>query len=179
MTTASAWVRQWSHLIPPSGRVLDLACGSGRHMQWLGQQGLSCLGVDRDKLALQTAAAFGDVLEADLENQPWPLFGQQFAGVVVTNYLWRPLWQDLLASLQPAGVLIYETFAVGNETVGKPSNPDFLLRTGELLDLCQGLQTVAYENGFCERPDRFVQRIVAVKPDVNDIAMPKRYLLER
>jgi hypothetical protein len=89
------------------------------------------------------------------------------------------LWQDLLASLRPAGVLIYETFAVGNETVGKPSNPDFLLRTGELLDLCQGLQTVAYENGFCERPDRFVQRIVAVKPDVNDIAMPKRYLLER
>jgi hypothetical protein len=119
------------------------------------------------------------ILEADLENQPWPLFGQQFAGMVVTNYLWRPLWQDLLACLRPSGVLIYETFAVGNETVGKPSNPDFLLRTGELLDLCQGLQTVAYENGFCERPDRFVQRIVAVKPDVNDIAMPKRYLLER
>jgi SAM-dependent methyltransferase len=179
MTLASAWVRRWSHLIPPGGRVLDVACGPGRHMQWLQQQGLPCLGIDRDPLSLQTAVAFGEVLQADIENHAWPLKGQLFAGMVVTNYLWRPLWPDLLACLQPGGVLIYETFALGNETVGKPSNPDFLLRPGELLEACQNLRVLAFEDGFCEQPERFVQRIVAVNTDVNDTPLPRRYLLER
>ena len=178
MSPASAWVRKWSHLIPPSGRVLDLACGSGRHMQWLQQQGLSCLGVDRDPLALQAAAAYGEVLQADIENQTWPLAGQLFAGIVVTHYLWRSLFPPLLDCLQPGGVLIYETFAAGNETVGKPANPDFLLQNGELLQVCKNLRVLAYEDGFCEQPERFVQRIVAVKPDVNDSPVPRRYLLE-
>ena len=179
MTLASAWVRRWSHLIPPGGRVLDVACGPGRHMQWLQQQGLPCLGIDRDPVSLQTAVAFGEVLQADIENHAWPLKGQLFTGMVVTNYLWRPLWPDLLACLQPGGVLIYETFALGNETVGKPSNPDFLLRPGELLEACQNLRVLAFEDGFCEQPERFVQRIVAVNTDVNDTPLPRRYLLER
>ena len=179
MTPASAWVRRWTHLLPSSGRVLDLACGPGRHMQWLQQQGLSCLGVDRNPEPLKIAASFGEVLQADIENQAWPLKGQLFAGIVVTNYLWRPLWTDLLACLQSDGVLIYETFASGNESVGKPSNPDFLLRPGELLDVCKHLRVLAFEDGFCEQPERFVQRIVAVRAAVNDTPLPRRYLLER
>jgi hypothetical protein len=148
-------------------------------MQWLQQQGLSCLGVDHNPESLKTAAAFGEVLQADIENQAWPLKGQLFAGIVITNYLWRPLWTDLLACLQTEGVLIYETFASGNESVGKPSNPDFLLRPGELLDVCKHLRVLAFEDGFCEQPERFVQRIVAVRAAVNDTPLPRRYLLER
>lgn len=157
--------------------MLDLACGHGRHMQWLQLQGFHCLGVDRDRLALQHAAEFGAVLQADLENQPWPLSSQSFGAVVVTNYLWRSLWPDLLACLQPGGVLIYETFALGNESVGKPSNPDFLLRHGELLDLCHGLRVLAYEDGFCLQPERFVQRIAAVNAPLEDAERPQRYLI--
>ena len=177
--TPSDWVCRWSRLIPTNTRVLDLACGSGRHMQWLQQLGWQVLGVDRDTASLASAAAFGEVLQADLENQAWPLAGQSFGAIVVTNYLWRALWPDLLSVLQPGGVLIYETFALGNQTVGKPANPDFLLRHGELLELCQGLRIVAYEDGFCETPDRFVQRIVAVNTSVNDKDMPVRYSLDR
>ena len=157
--------------------MLDLACGHGRHMHWLQQQGFHCLGVDRDPVALQTAAGFGEVLAADLEKQPWPLSGQVFGGIVVTHYLWRSLWPDLLACLQPGGVLIYETFAIGNESVGKPSNPDFLLRHGELLEAFQGLRVIAYEDGVCLQPERFVQRIVAVKAPLKDSEAPYRYLL--
>jgi SAM-dependent methyltransferase len=108
----SEWVRRWTHLIPAGSRVLDLACGSGRHMQWLQQQGLQVLGVDRDSGALQAASAFGEVLQADLENQAWPLTGQSFGGIVVTNYLWRALWPYLLAALQPQGVLIGHSLAL-------------------------------------------------------------------
>lgn len=175
----SEWVCRWTRLLPAGSRVLDMACGSGRHMQWLQQQGLQVLGVDRDAGSLATASAFGDVLQADLENQAWPLKGHTFGGIVVTNYLWRASWPELLAALQPEGVLIYETFALGNQTVGKPANPDFLLRHGELLELCQGLRIVAYEDGFCETPDRFVQRIVAVNTSVNDKDTPLRYALDR
>jgi hypothetical protein len=95
---------------------------------------------------------------------------------VVTNYLWRALWPDLLDAVAESGVLIYETFAEGNATVGKPSNPDFLLKPGELLSLCKGLRVVAYEDGFAKDPERFVQRIVAVKEPV-EIKQSQRYLL--
>jgi SAM-dependent methyltransferase len=174
---ASDWVRRWTHLIPAGARVLDLACGRGRHMQWLQEQGLTAVGVDRDAQALSVASAFGEVVQADLENQAWPFSAQSFAGIVVTNYLWRQRWPDLLACLQPSGVLIYETFAAGNETVGKPSNPDFLLKPGELLSLCQGLRVVAYEDGFCQPPERFVQRIVAVQTETSHSLLPARYAL--
>jgi SAM-dependent methyltransferase len=137
-------------------------------MQWLHSQGFSVLGVDRDENALLTAKTFGVVLCADLENTDWPLTGRQFDAVVVTNYLWRPAWNAVLACLKPEGVLIYETFAVGNESVGKPSRPDFLLNRSELLQLCRDLRIVAFEDVFLHSPDRYVQRVVAVNTDSND-----------
>jgi len=110
---------------------------------------------------------------ADVENAAWPLMGRQFDAVVVTNYLWRPTWSALLACLKPNGVLIYETFAQGNETVGKPSRPEFLLNRSELLQLCGDLRIVAFEDIFLHSPDRYVQRVVAVNTDSND----KRFAL--
>ena len=167
---ASAWVRRWSHLAPAGGSVLDVACGRGRHSRGCHSLGHRVTALDRSAEALAAiglpAERFETVL-ADIEGGPWPLAGRQFDAVVVTNYLWRPLLPTLLASLAPGGVLIYETFAAGNETVGKPSRPDFLLQPGELLQLCQSLRTVAYEDGFetalAGTTARFVQRIAAVR----------------
>jgi SAM-dependent methyltransferase len=155
-------VRRWAPLIRPGGRVLDLACGSGRHVRWLAAQGFAVTAVDRDTAALQPLHAIAQVQVADLEGAPWPLPGRRFDAVLVTNYLWRPLWPDLLASLEAGGVLIYETFADGNQSVGKPSRADFLLRHGELLQVARELRIVAYEDGFLDAPPRFVQRIAAV-----------------
>lgn len=177
----SDWVQRWTHLLKPQSHALDLAAGRGRHTRWLQSQGHSVLAVDRDAQAL--AAIDGLMLQsvqtlvADLEGGPWPLPGQQFDAVVVTNYLWRGLLPTLVNSLAPGGVLIYETFATGNETVGKPSRPDFLLRTGELLEVCRGLRIVAYEDGYIGPPatERFVQRIVAIQPLAS--ASPPRYRL--
>ena len=166
----SAWVRRWSHLVTPGGRVLDVACGQGRHARWFHGLNHPLALVDRaqeaiDSIAIPAAAC--DAAVADIENGPWPFAGREFAAVVVVNYLWRPLMPTLLASLAPGGVLIYETFTQGNESVGKPSRADFLLRPGELLEVCQGLRVVAFEDGFEEgrpgRSPRFVQRIAAVR----------------
>jgi SAM-dependent methyltransferase len=159
---ASAWVQRWSHLVPARGTVLDVACGAGRHMRWFASRGHTVTGVDRSPEAIAAVAALGEAVLADIENGPWPFEGRQFDAVVVTNYLWRPLLRVLLDSLAPGGVLIYETFAAGNETVGKPSRPDYLLRPGELLDVCAPLRVVAYEDGYLEPPARFVQRVAAV-----------------
>ena len=166
----SPWVQRWSHLIAPASRVLDVACGHGRHMQWLASQGHSSLGVDRSEQALAVASQWGQTLLADIENAPWPLADQHFGAVVVTNYLWRPLWPQILAAVQSGGVLLYETFAQGNETVGKPSRPDFLLSPGELLQVAMQnkLRVVAYEDGFLSDPDRFVQRLAAVRETPSD-----------
>jgi SAM-dependent methyltransferase len=155
-------VRRWAPLIRPGGRVLDLACGSGRHVRWLAAQGFAVTAVDRDTAALQPLHAIAQVQVADLEGAPWPLPGRRFDAVLVTNYLWRPLWPDLQASLEAGGVLICETFADGNQSVGKPSRADFLLRHGELLQVARELRIVAYEDGFLDAPPRFVQRIAAV-----------------
>lgn len=168
-SSPSPWLLRWAHLLPAGGRVLDLACGSGRHLRWLAGQGFVVTGVDRDAAALansQDLAATGraELVCADLEGGPWPLGDRRFDGVVVTNYLWRPLWPRLLDALAPGGVLLYETFAAGNETVGRPARPDFLLQPGELLTRCAGLRVVAYEDGFLDGPPRFVQRIAAVRP---------------
>ena len=133
-------------------------------MRWFADRGHPATGVDRSAEALASAANAGQTLLADIESGPWPFAGQVFGAVVVTNYLWRPRLPDIIAAVGPGGVLLYETFARGNETVGKPSRPDFLLQPGELLDACAGLRIVAYEDGFLPAPARFVQRIAAVRP---------------
>jgi SAM-dependent methyltransferase len=170
----SSWLQRWAHLIPAGGRVLDVACGAGRHMLFLSSRGHHVTGVDRNPEALELAKAFGQVTCADIENGPWPFPGQTFDCVLVTHYLWRPLLPTVVNSVAPGGVLIYETFATGNETVGKPSRPDFLLQNGELLKATKGLRTVAYEDGFEALPDRFMQRIVAVRarPGVDAVRWP-------
>ncbi len=152
--------------------MLDLACGGGRHVRWLAAQGFTVTGVDRDAAALQPLHDIARVVVADLEGAPWPLPGERFDALVVTNYLWRPLWPELLSSLAAGGVLIYETFAQGNQSVGKPSRPDFLLRHGELLEVARGLRVVAYEDGFLEPPARYVQRIAAVADPAEDRRYP-------
>jgi len=162
VSEASPWVRRWAPLIRPGARVLDLACGSGRHVRWLAARGFAVTAVDRDAAAVEPLRAIAQVMVADLEGAPWPLPGARFDAVVVTNYLWRPLWPELLASLDTGGMLLYETFADGNQSVGKPSRPDFLLRRGELLEAARELRIVAYEDGFLDAPPRFVQRIAAV-----------------
>ena len=179
----SAWVKRWSHLVKPQGTVLDVACGYGRHAYYFYEKNHAVALVDRAQAAIDSIAIPAHACEkvtADIENGPWPFTGRQFDAVVVTNYLWRALMPALLASLSPGGVLIYETFAAGNETVGKPSRPDFLLRPGELLDICKDLRVVAFEDGFlagaAEQTPRFVQRIAAVREAAVNPA-PTRYLL--
>ena len=159
----SPWIARFAHLVPAGGAVLDLACGRGRHLRWFAARGHPVTGVDRDAGALATLQGVGELVEADIENGPWPLAERQFAAVVVTNYLWRPLFPRIRAAVAPGGVLLHETFAQGNETVGKPSRPDFLLAPGELLQAYAGLRVVAYEDGFLREPDRYVQRIAAVR----------------
>jgi SAM-dependent methyltransferase len=163
--SASHWVARWSHLLPPGASVLDIACGAGRHMKWFSDLGHQVTGIDRSPEALSKASAYGAVVLADIENDPWPLIKeqktQQFQALVVTNYLWRPLFSVMADSVASGGFLIYETFSNGNETVGKPSRPDFLLQTGELLTRFPGFRTIAFEDGFLADPPRFVQRIVA------------------
>ncbi len=178
----SAWVQRWSHLVRPGGTVLDVACGHGRHLRWFARHGHPVTGVDRSPEAITAVASLATMLQADIENGPWPLLQdgqpQAFDAVVVTNYLWRALFPLLLQSLAPGGVLIYETFTAGNETVGKPSRPDFLLQPGELLNACSQLRIVAYEDGYLAEPERYVQRIAAVRETgLSTNGMPARYPL--
>jgi len=164
MAPPSDWVQRWAHVIRPRGTVLDLACGSGRHLRWLAAQGFAVTGVDRDAEALAPLHALGETLVADLENGPWPLTGRRFDAVVVANYLWRPRFDQLLATLADDGLLLYETFADGHQALGRPSRPDFLLQPGELLQRCKGLRVVAFEEGRLDNPPRCVQRIAALGP---------------
>jgi SAM-dependent methyltransferase len=154
-------VRRWAPLIRSGGTVLDVACGSGRHLRWLQSQGFVATGVDRDAAAAEPLRALGRIIVADIESAPWPLAAETFDAVIVTNYLWRPLLATIVASVAPSSVLIYETFAAGNEAFGKPSNPNFLLHPGELLWACATLHVVAYEDGLLDNPPRRVQRIAA------------------
>ena len=173
----SAWVQRWSHLVAQDARVLDLACGSGRHLRWFAQRGCRVTGVDRDAAALEVSRDVGaELIHADIETGPWPLAQRRFDAVVVTNYLWRALMPTIVESVDTGGVLIYETFALGNERYGKPSNPDFLLRPGELLALVQGLRVVAFEDGFMSPPERCLQRIVAAR-ETGPAADPARWRL--
>ena len=173
---ASAWVQRWSHLVARGATVLDVACGSGRHLRWFAQRGCRVTGVDRDEAALALSREIAQTVLADIESGPWPLAGRSFDAVIVTNYLWRALLPTLIGSVAEGGVLIYETFSAGNETVGKPSNPKFLLQPGELLRAAQGLRVVAFEEGFASEPERFVQRLVAVRERAGG-PVPARYRL--
>jgi SAM-dependent methyltransferase len=173
----SPWVQRWSHLVPPGGTVLDVACGHGRHMRWFAGRGHSVTGIDRSPEAVAAVTGLGHAVQADIENGPWPLPGERFDAVVVTNYLWRELLPVIVDSVAEGGVLVYETFAAGNETVGKPSRPDFLLQPRELLRACASLHVVSYENGFCDQPERFVQRIAAVRKRPSADALPARHRL--
>ena len=162
---ASSWVSRYAGLVPAGGLVLDLAAGQGRHTELFLARGHPVVAIDRDTSALVRLASRGtlEVVTADLEAGPWPFGTRRFAGVVVTNYLHRPLLPTLVDAVAPEGVLIYETFALGNERFGKPSNPNFLLRPDELLEAVRGrLTVVAYENLEVGEPrPAVVQRIAA------------------
>ena len=156
----SAWVVRWAPLVG-RGPLLDVACGAGRHALFFAERGFEVVAVDREPQKIQGA----DFVRADLEDgSPWPFAGRRFAAIVVTNYLHRPLLPVLEHSLEEGGVLIYETFMAGNERYGRPSNPHFLLRPGELLEAFATLTLVAFEQGLVERPGKaVVQRICAVR----------------
>ena len=169
----SPWLLRWQHLMRHGSSALDVACGSGRHVRWLADAGLAVTALDRDAAAVAPLRAVAEVMVADIESSPWPLAGRQFDLVLVTNYLWRPLWPQLMGAVRPGGLLVYETFARGNETVGRPSRPDFLLEPGELLAVCRDWRVLGYEDGFLDAPPRFVQRIVALKPSPAPVLPPR------
>jgi SAM-dependent methyltransferase len=173
----SPWVRRFAPLVNADGAVLDIACGSGRHLRLFAAAGHPVTGIDRDLAGLADLAGFDlsdrsgiDLVQADLEDgSPWPLPStRRFAAVIVTNYLYRPLLPTLPDLLEPGGVLIYETFARGNERFGRPSSPAFLLDPGELLEAFQNrLQVVAFEQGEIDMPRKaVVQRLCAVSDQV-------------
>ncbi len=159
----SPWIQRWAHAIRPGGAVLDLACGGGRHARFLARLGFEVDAVDRDAGLFTDVPPHVAMREADLEEAAWPYPGRRFDAIVVTNYLHRPLFPVLVDSLERGGVLIYETFAVGNERFGKPSNPAFLLQPGELLEAVRGrLRVLAYEDLVVDEPKpAAIQRICA------------------
>ena len=167
----SSWVLRFAGLAPGGGVVLDLACGAGRHGRVFLARGhpVTFLDVDVSGVADLTGADGATIVEADLESPPgWPFGERRFAGIVVTNYLWRPLLPVLAAAVADGGVLIYETFALGNEAYSRPRNPDHLLKPGELLAAFgETLQVVAYEHGIHRDPKpRAIQRIAAVNETI-------------
>jgi SAM-dependent methyltransferase len=159
----SPWIRRWIGFVRPGGAVLDLACGSGRHARWLAELGFEVDAVDRDTSLFHAPPASIRLLAADLEAGRWPYDGRHFDAIVVTNYLHRPLLPVLVKSLEIGGILLYETFARGNERFGKPSNPAFLLEPGELLEAVRGkLRVLGFEDLVVEEPrPAAVQRICA------------------
>lgn len=175
----SDWVVRWTPLLPAAAQVLDVACGHGRHVHWLAGAGHRVTAIDRDPALLAPLAGLATTLVADLEAGPWPLPDRRFDAVVVTNYLWRPLFPALTAAVAPGGLLIYETFAQAHAALGRPRRPEFLLRPGELIDVLRGggnagpgapppseeWHVIAFEEGRLpargDVPQREVQRIVA------------------
>jgi SAM-dependent methyltransferase len=162
----SPWVVRWSPLIE-RGPVLDVATGTGRHAILFAERGFDVFAVDREEQNILGV----HFVRADLENgSPWPFADRRFAGIVVTNYLYRPLLKTLMESLDEGGVLIYETFMVGNERYGKPSNPNFLLRPGELLQAFAALTVVAFEQGTVSRPkNAVIQRICVIRGEAGSV----------
>lgn len=167
--TPSEWVLRWAQLVE-RGPVLDVACGAGRHAVIFARRGCEVVALDREPRQIPGV----NFIEKDLEDgSPWPLPGRRFAAIVVTNYLHRPLFPILGESLEEGGVLIYETFMAGNERYGKPSNPQFLLRPGELLQAFAALTVAGFEQGVVERPKKaLVQRLCAVRGAAGSVRIP-------
>jgi SAM-dependent methyltransferase len=168
LQSPSAWVQRWQSLAAAGCEVLDLACGEGRHARYLAALGHRVLAIDRDPqaLTLLTGVEGVETLEADLETDGWPLGARRFGLVVVTNYLHRPLLPAIEGAVRDDGLLVYETFARGNERFGKPANPAFLLEPGELLEAVQArLRVIAFEDLYVDAPrPAMVQRIAASGP---------------
>lgn len=183
----SDWLMRWRQAWERPGlTALDVGCGHGRHVRLLAQAGLQVTGVDRDADALAGLRGLPgvEVVQADIESGPWPFTDRQFDLVLVTNYLWRPLLPLIKAAVAPGGWLIYETFTDGQQTIGRPARPEFLLRPGELLDVCAGLRVVGFEDGFLTATasptavnGRYLQRVAAVHERGTDPAGYPRYRL--
>ncbi|MGB2818865.1 MAG: class I SAM-dependent methyltransferase [Burkholderiaceae bacterium] len=177
----SEWIRRFAPLVSAGARVMDLACGAGRHTRFFADRGCRVVAIDREPRIDNGLASRPDVdvRRADLEQGAWPLGGEVFDAFVVTNYLHRPLFPHILAALAPGGVLLYETFALGNAAFGKPGNPAFLLAPRELLDAFgTDLRVIAFEDGYVETPrPAMVQRIAAVKPAAGGTLAAKQVAL--
>ena len=178
--TPSPWITRFLQPAQPGATALDVATGSGRHLRFAHSLGYTVTAIDRDLSRVTDLAITRNIslIQADLEDgSPWPLPGQTFSAVIVTNYLHRPILPAIVATVAPNGLLLYETFGLGNERYGKPSNPNFLLAPGELLSAVRGrLTPVAYEHVTLDSPPRtpaaVVQRIVAVGPNHPWLANP-------
>jgi SAM-dependent methyltransferase len=168
MVAPSEWVCRWADMIPEGARVLDVAAGNGRHARFFAARACRVDAVDRqaEAMALLGTVPGINALCADIESGSWPYAGRTFDGIVVANYLHRPLFPILLGALAPGGVLIYETFSAGNEKYGRPRSPDFLLQSGELLEVARGrLRVVAYEDVYTSNPrEAMIQHLCAVNP---------------
>jgi SAM-dependent methyltransferase len=165
---AASWVVNHAHLVPPGGAVLDLACGSGRHVRLFRDLGHRVTALDKDLSRLDPDGGV-ERIEADLEDgSPWALPDRAFAGIVVVNYLYRPLFPKIIEALAPGGILIYQTFMIGNEAFGRPRNPDFLLQPGELREaFVPALEEIAFEEGRVDDPSpAIVQRLCCRKPAI-------------
>jgi SAM-dependent methyltransferase len=163
----SAWVTRWAGMIPPSSPVLDVACGNGRHALYLANLGHSVTAMDIDLVSSESVRGTPGIewIQADLEGAPWPCPGRRYGAVVVSRYLHRPLFDTLLDSLDVGGLLIYETFALGQAKYGRPRNPAHLLLPGELLEAVHGrLQVIAFEDVEEVEQRRCMQRLCARKP---------------
>jgi SAM-dependent methyltransferase len=167
---ASRWITRFGPSVPGEGVVLDVACGDGRHTRWFRDRGTRVVAIDRDLGGVDDLRDDPrvELVEFDLEvGAPFPLADRTFAAVVVTNYLWRPILDDLARAVAPGGWWLYETFALGNERLGRPTNPDYLLRPGELLELARGhgLHVVGYEHLEVDEPrPAVIQRLAATRP---------------
>ena len=169
------WIASWLARLPAGARVLDFACGAGRHARAAASLGLEVVAADRDAGALAEVGEGVHVVLAELEVAPWPFAAASFDAVIVSNYLFRSRLDLLCGLIRPTGVLLYQTFALGNESFGRPRNPDFLLRPGELLEVAgrNGLHVLAYEDGILGTPPRArIQRIVACRPPLRLEALP-------
>ena len=163
------WIEQNMALVPAAGLLLDLACGRGRHTEFALQQGISVLAVDRDISSISAQSPRLETLSYDLEAGSWPFPANFFDGILVCNYLHRPLMPYLRSSLRAGGVLIYTTFMEGNEAYGKPSNPDYLLRENELRETFGlGFTELRFAQGPVNNPATAVRQSICVRKDADN-----------